>query len=182
MNSVSKTHYGTFWDECKKFLEEDVGIAVDDRRHSDDIHIAKAISIRDFPDQVASRCPESTAVPSVEWVPLQFWPKNHQRNSALHHTGRFKVCSKFQQRLWQKDHPDAHYAAGVFHYQCEYAVRVRHHCQFVCLDDQHSVKVGEYNFPVAAAECGQQVLMAAGSLFMVGDHDFTKFNIIPSVL
>lgn len=72
LNSGSKTHYGTFWDECKKYLEEDVGIAVDDRRHSDVIHIAKAISIRDFSVQVASRCRESTAVPSVEFVQLQF--------------------------------------------------------------------------------------------------------------
>lgn len=52
----------------------------------------------------------------------------------------------------------------------------------MCLDDQHSVKVGESNFAVAAAERGRRVLMAAGSMFMVWDHDFTKFNIIPSVL
>ena len=54
----------------------------------------------------------------------------------------------------------------------EYAVRVRQHCQFVCLDDKHRVKVGEPNFPVAAAERGRRVLTAAGSQFMVGDHDF----------
>lgn len=68
LNSGSKTHYGTFWDD----LEEDVGMAVDDRRHSDVIHIAKTISIRDFRVQVASRCREGTAVPSVECVQLQF--------------------------------------------------------------------------------------------------------------
>ena len=52
---------------------------------------------------------------------------------------------------------------------------------FVCLDEKHRVKVGEPGFPVAAAEQGRQVLQAAGSRFLVGDHDFTKFSIIPSV-
>jgi hypothetical protein len=65
LNSGSKTRYDTFWDECKKFLEEEVGTAVDDRRHSDVTHIAKAISIRDFRDQVASRCLEGILLSQV---------------------------------------------------------------------------------------------------------------------
>ena len=124
LNSCSKTRYDTFWDECKKFLKEEVGTAVDDRRHSDVTHIANTISIRDFCDWVASRCPEGIAVPSVEWVRLQFWPKNHPHKSALHHTGKFKIRFRIQQRQWQKYYPDAHYAAGVLRYQREYAVRV----------------------------------------------------------
>ena len=52
---------------------------------------------------------------------------------------------------------------------------------FVCLDDKHRIKIGEPGFPVAAAERGRQVLQAAGSRFLVGDHDFMKFGVIPSV-
>ena len=74
LNSCSKTRYDTFWDECKKFLKEEVGTAVDDRRHSDVTHIANTISISDW---VASRCPEGIAVPSVEWVWLQFCLASH---------------------------------------------------------------------------------------------------------
>ena len=181
LNSGRKSQYDTFWEECTKFLQEEVGTAVDDRRHSDITHIATAISVRDFRDQVASKCPEGTCIPSVEWVRLQFWPKTPHSKRALHHTGRFKVRFRVQQRQFRKDHPDAHYAAGVFSYQREYAVSVKEHSMFVCLDDKHRIKVGEPGFPVAAAERGRRVLQAAGSRFLVGDHDFTKFSIIPSV-
>ena len=51
----------------------------------------------------------------------------------------------------------------------------------VCIDDKHQLKVGEPGFAVAAAERGRKVLVRAGTTFEVGDHDFTKFSIIPSV-
>ena len=121
-NSGMKSQYDVFWDECSKLLEESVGTAVDDRRHTNITHIASAISIRDFRDQVAARCPADTKIPSVEWIRLQFWPKVPNSLRALHHTGRFKVRFKVQQRQFRKDHPDCHYAAGVFRYLREYAV------------------------------------------------------------
>ena len=100
---------------------------------------------------------------------------------ALHHTGKFKIRFRIQQRQWQKYHPDAHYAAGVLRYQREYAVRVSQHCQFVCLTDKHRIRVGEPNFPEAAAERGRRVLTAAESQFLEGDHDLIQFSLIPSV-
>ena len=33
LNSGNKTKYDVFWDECGKFLEQNIGTAVDDRRH-----------------------------------------------------------------------------------------------------------------------------------------------------
>ena len=51
----------------------------------------------------------------------------------------------------------------------------------VCIADKHRLKVGEPGFPVAAAECGRRVIVCAGTTLKVGDHDFTKFSIIPSV-
>ena len=47
-----------------------------------------------------------------------------------------------------------------------------------CLDDKHHIKVGDPNIPVAAAETGRHVLTAAGSQFLVADHDFTTFSIL----
>ena len=44
------------------------------------------------------------------------------------------------------------------------------------------MKIGEPGFPVAAAECGRRVLVKVGASFEVGDHDFTKFSMIPSVV
>ena len=53
----------------------------------------------------------------------------------------------------------------------------------VCLDDKHRIKVGEPGFPVAAAKCGRLlVLVRVGTSFEVGDHDFTKFSMILSVV
>ena len=37
--------FDVFWDKAKEFLEDDIGIAVDDRHHSDVVHLAKAISV-----------------------------------------------------------------------------------------------------------------------------------------
>lgn len=52
---------------------------------------------------------------------------------------------------------------------------------FVCIDDKHRVKVGEPDFPVAAAERGKQVIVSLNETFSVGDHDFTKLSLVPSV-
>ena len=52
----------------------------------------------------------------------------------------------------------------------------------VCADDKHRVKVGELLCPVAAAEHGCQAIVHSRSAFQVGDHNFTKFSIIPSVV
>jgi len=44
------------------------------------------------------------------------------------------------------------------------------------------VKVREPGYPVAAAERGRRVIVSLQEQFEVGDHDFTYFSIIPSVL
>ena len=40
----------------------------------------------------------------------------------------------------------------------------------------------ELGFPVAAAERGRRVIVSLNEEFQVGDHDFTRFSIIPSVI
>ncbi len=102
LNSGVKAKYDAFWDECAKFLEHEVGTAVDDRRHGDVTHIAMAISVRDLRDQVAAKCPEGTPVTSVECLRLQFWPKIPTANAAMHYTRHFKVRSRVQQRQWRR--------------------------------------------------------------------------------
>ena len=53
---------------------------------------------------------------------------------------------------------------------------------FVSIDDKHRIKVGEPGFAVASAERGRRVLVASNNQLLAGDHDFTKFSIIPSVV
>ena len=86
-----------------------------------------------------------------------------------------------QKRQWRKDHCDTLYLSAIFRYKRELAVKFREVTTFACLDDKHRIKVGEPGFPVAAAERGRRVLVRAGASFEVGDHDFTKFSMVPSV-
>lgn len=157
-------------------MEESVGTAVDDRRHGAVVHLAQAISVRDFTDQVATQCLEGTPVPSLEWSRLQFWPKSKQSRTSTHYTGRLNVKLMVQRRQWRKHHDEAHYAAAIYHYEREFAVKFRDFSCFVCLDDKHKIKVGEPYCPLAAAEHGRKlrVLVGSGATFEVSDHDFSK--------
>ncbi|XP_065895962.1 uncharacterized protein [Dysidea avara] len=177
-----KTKYEYFWKEAKRFLDEGIGAAVDDRRHLQITHLSTAISIRDFKEQVQARCPEGTAVPCEEWLRLQFWPKNPKYKTAMHYTGQLKVRFMIQARQFRKTHPDEHYAAALFRYFREFAIKFKSITTMACLDDKRKIKIGEPGFPVAAAERGRRVLVKVGASFEVGDHDFTKFGIIPSVV
>lgn len=181
LNCGRKSQYDVFWEECKKFIQERVGAAVDDRRHSCVMHMACAISVRDLIEQVRARCPNDTKVPCTSWVQLQFWPKTIHAKSKIHYTGRLNIKFMVQARQFRKSHVDAHYASAVFRYQREMAVQFKEYSNFVCLDDKHRIKVGEPKFPVAAAERGRRVLVSRGTAFEVGDHDFSVFSLIPSV-
>ena len=70
LNEGRPEKYEVFWEHCKKFLEEQS--AVDERRHGETTHLACAISARDLVDKVTSKCPDGTAIPSRQWVRLQF--------------------------------------------------------------------------------------------------------------
>ena len=48
--------------------------------------------------------------------------------------------------------------------------------------DKHRLKLGEPNYPVAAAERGRRVLVRRSEVLEVADHDFTRFSLIPSVI
>ena len=63
----------------------------------------------------------------------------------------------------------------------EFAARFHENSVFTSLDDKHQIKVGEPNYPVAAAERGRRVIVAEKRVFEVDDHNFTKFSIIYSV-
>jgi len=43
-------------------------MAIDDKRHSDMVHLAQAISIHDLRDEVQKQCPDDTSIPSLEWI------------------------------------------------------------------------------------------------------------------
>ena len=51
-NSGLPTKFDFVWKKCGKFLAENIGVAVDERRHGTITHLARAISVRDFVQQV----------------------------------------------------------------------------------------------------------------------------------
>ena len=67
---------------------------VDEQRHSQVTHMARAISANDLLSQVASPYPP-TPIPSVSWLSLLFWPKSAHANSKVHYTGWFHVKYTF---------------------------------------------------------------------------------------
>ena len=83
-SSTLRAKFDIFWNECSAYLNETIGTAVDDRRHSEVVHLPHAILVQDLQDQVQKRCPEGTLVPSSEWIRLQFWPKSKHVEHALH--------------------------------------------------------------------------------------------------
>ena len=144
--------------------------------------MAKAISARDLLEQVERRCPEGVAIPSKQWLRLQFWPKNPTNKSTLQVTGKLDVKFTIQPRQLRMTHEDSHYCATIFRYLREFSIRYRDYCSLLFVDDKHKCKVGEPGLPVAAVERGKSVVVAMnGKRFAVADHDFTKFSVIPSV-
>ena len=181
LRQLNKGHRDTFvvfWEKMKIYLNE--SSAVHERRHGEVTYMANAISVRDLVQEVAKMCP-GEPVPSEQWVRLQFCPKNPRSKTASQYKSQFNVKMMVQKRQFRHDHVDAHYCAALFRYMREFAILFRNLSMFVSLDDKHRIKVGEPNYPVAAAERGRRVLVAENKTFEVGDHDFTRFSIIPSV-
>jgi len=160
-----------FFTHIDKYLNNVVDTAVNDRRHGATLYMAAAISLQDLLNQVAKLCPPDTEIPSKQWLRLQFAPKVPSSLASLQYTGRFNVRFAVQSRLARKEHVDAHYASALFRYMKEFSVKFKQYTVFICQDDKHLCKVGEPDSPVAAVDRGRQV---------VGDHDFTKFSIVPS--
>ena len=107
-------------------------------------------------------------------------PARKDKKVSERYKGILDVKRMVQQRQWCKQHPDSHYAACIFCYQHEFALKTRDVSTLVCADDKHRIKVGEPSCPVASAERGRQVLVHGSTLFQVADHDFTRFSTIPS--
>lgn len=123
--------------------------AVDDRRHGLVSHLAVAISVADPRSQIVSRLPQGSAIPSVEWLRLQFMPKNPALASASQYTGRYSLKHRIQSRQFNAFHIDAHYAAALPKNLKEFAVLHRDFCVLLSVDDKIHIPVGEPGVPIA---------------------------------
>lgn len=106
---------------------------------------------------------------------------NQHLRSSCHYSGKLDIKFMVQSRQLRKSHEDAHYASAIFRYQREMAVKFRNHSVFICMDDKHRISIGEPSYPVAAVDRGKKVIVGRNQAFMVADHDFTRFSLVPSV-
>ncbi|GBC01659.1 hypothetical protein RclHR1_04280016 [Rhizophagus clarus] len=145
------------------------------------MHLARAISVKDLRNQIVKICPEGTPIPSVQWLKLQFWPKNSWNLSSLQYTENLPLKFMIQVRQLHLNHIDSHYASAIFRYLKELAIKFKDHTWLVFLDDKHRCKIEELGHPVAAIERGKQVVVTTHETFAISDYDFTKCSLIPSV-
>ncbi|RIA78868.1 hypothetical protein C1645_882972, partial [Glomus cerebriforme] len=136
--------------------------------------------ITDFREinEVLKICPPNIPIPSIQWIRLQFWPKNPTHKNSLQFTGKLPVKFMVQARQLRCDHEDLHYASALFRYQKEMAILLQVNSWLIFMDDKHRCKVGEPGYPVAAVERGRQVIVSKNNVFKVADHDFTKCALI----
>ena len=181
------TKFDVFWSELATYLEE-ATLAVDDRRHSDILHMPLTISIRHILDIVSERLEkkfpgEKKPLPSLKWIRYQFWPKNPFSTSALRHTGRFRVKFGVQIRQMRKDHPDARYVSVLLKYLKEFAVLNSQYTVYVSADDKAIIPVGEPALPVLTGVRGhnRSLVLMGGPQLSALDHDFHLHGIVPSV-
>lgn len=150
--------FDAFWQELAIYLEE-ITLAVDDRRHGETLHMPLAVSIRDLHNQITLRLTqklseEIPAVPSVEWMRLQFWPANPCTDRAIGYTGRFQVKFGVQIRQLRKDHADKHYVSALLKYVRNFSVLQRTNLTYMSVDDKAIVPVGEPNAPISTGVRG----------------------------
>ena len=87
-----------FFKETEKHLSEDVGTPVHERRHSESLYLAKAISMKDLLRQVQAKLPSGTPTPSVKWLRYQFQPRHPNTNAAKHYKARMNIKMMVQKR------------------------------------------------------------------------------------
>ncbi|XP_014661883.1 PREDICTED: uncharacterized protein LOC106804973 [Priapulus caudatus] len=139
------------------------------------------LSFEDLHHRVKERVPADTAIPSVKWMRYQFQPVNPRANTAKYFKRALNIKMMVQKRQVRLNYVDAHYCAASWRYMREYALLNKDLVTLVSMDDKHKYKVGEPNYPLAAAERGKQVIVGANQVMAVGDHDFSKAKLTPSV-
>ena len=80
------------------------------------------------------------------------------------------------------NHPDSRYAAACYCYRREYAIMLRDVCAFISLDDKHKIKAGEPNSPISSCSGTRKACSSVYERLTVGDHNFAKFSLVPSVI
>jgi hypothetical protein len=129
LNSGRAAKFDVFWDVLSEMLQERGIARVDDRRHGTTDHFSVACSGEHLHQMVVSKLKERLsnegtseasqlgAIPSVQWMMLQFSPSCQLYEKAARYTGRFNVKAKVQKRTLRHYHMDGKYCYALQRYQ-----------------------------------------------------------------
>ena len=135
-------------------------------------------------ERVQKRKPD-IAIPSEEWVRLQFVPRNPNAHTALRYTGRFPIKFQLQRRQMRAHHEDAKYVFHQQRYFKEFAVKFKENCVFVSSDDKALVPVGEPNHAISTGVRAHNASLVpsnpSGPVLASLDHDWKIAGIVTSV-
>ena len=90
--------FNVFFNNTERYLSNDVGVACHDRRHSEQLYWAKAVSFSDLHTRIIEMVPEGTNIPSLKWFRYQFQPMNQYAKTSAYYEGRIKIKMMVQKR------------------------------------------------------------------------------------
>jgi hypothetical protein len=177
----NESKFNDFYEGVEAYFEKQL-LAVQERRHGNELYLPLAVSMEDLKREVSQTLPEGTPVPSTETLRLQFHPANIYRKESVRYTGRFNVKYTVQTRMSRVCHPDAKYVATQWNYLKEFCVKHHEKVRLFCLDDKAIVPVGEPGLPISTGvRAHNRVLAPVDTPLRALDHDFHVAGIVPSV-
>ena len=75
-----------------------VGVACQERRHGQELYLAKAVSFNDVHKRVQELVPVGTNIPSVKWMRYQFQPIHPLAHTASYYKGAINIKMMVQKR------------------------------------------------------------------------------------
>ena len=93
-----KDTFSKFFQATERYLSEDIGVAVQERRHGQELYLAKAVSLKDLHQRAKERVPEGTKIPLVKWMRYQFQPTNPHANTSKYYKGSMNIKIMVQKR------------------------------------------------------------------------------------
>ena len=132
---------------------------------------------------IVCQVPEGSAIPTNEWVRLQFWLKDPTTARALHHTGRFAIKFAMQTQQIGGSHDDVWFCQYHLRLLKHFAVRWKDSACVLSLDDKAIIPIRKPGSPVTTTVRQHNCYLAPlyGAAVVPLDHDFHVCGIIPSL-
>jgi cell cycle checkpoint protein len=157
------SQFDPFWEVLGEVLAERT--RVDDRRHGTVEHFSDGCSARSLHEMTVERLRASLeeghdvpAIPSIEWMRLQFSPSCLLYNTSVRYNGRFEVQYHVQKRTLHMTHIDKKYCYILQQYQQAHALKHASDMEYVMIDDKANIAVGKPGCAVATVSRGRKVL------------------------